>query len=29
MKEQDKVPKEELSDMERVNLPDKEYRVMD
>lgn len=29
MKEQDKVPKEELSDMEIVNLPDKEYKVMD
>ena len=29
MKEQDKVPKEELSGMEIVNITDKEYKVMD
>ena len=28
MKEQDKTPKEELSDVEIGNLPKKEFRVM-
>ena len=28
MKEQDKAPEEQLSKMERVYLPEKEFRVM-
>ena len=28
MKEQDKTQEEQLSDMEMVNLPEKEFRVM-
>ena len=28
MKQQDKAPKEELSEMEIGNLPDKEFKVM-